>query len=164
MHVPIIIYWTAGVICRGYLDLHDPNRNSARYTHAGTGATLREKWVISANEWLTNPTGPPSLRSEMLPWTPPLQTRTLTTPDTWLCPNLGFVSVIILRSISPQLVLSPYFWVSNTPRYVWFASTCFDTILAPVPFVYCFVWRSIANKGSIHKTCVDTYCWLMRIL
>ena len=49
------------------------------------------------------------------------QQRTLTPPDTWSCPTLGLASVLILRPISPELVLFPDFWVSNIPRYFCFA-------------------------------------------
>ena len=45
------------------------------------------------------------------------QQRTLTPPDTWSCPTLGFASVLMLRPISPALVLFPDFRVSNIPRY-----------------------------------------------
>ena len=50
------------------------------------------------------------------------QQRTLTPPDTWSCPTLGLVCVLMSRPISPELVLSPDFWISNTPRYFSFAS------------------------------------------
>ena len=43
------------------------------------------------------------------------QERTLTPPDTWSCRALGLACVLILRPISPQLVLFPDFWVSNIP-------------------------------------------------
>ena len=33
------------------------------------------------------------------------QQRTLTPPDTWSCPTLGLASVLMLRPISPELVL-----------------------------------------------------------
>ena len=33
------------------------------------------------------------------------QQRTLTPPDTWSCPILGLASVLMLRPISPELVL-----------------------------------------------------------
>ena len=49
------------------------------------------------------------------------QQRTLTPPDTWSCPTLGLACVLISRPISPELVLSPDFWISNTPRYFSFA-------------------------------------------
>ena len=49
------------------------------------------------------------------------QQRTLTPPDTWSCPNLGLACVLMSRPISPELVLSPDFWISNTPRYFSFA-------------------------------------------
>ena len=46
---------------------------------------------------------------------------TLTPPDTWSCPTLGLACVLMSRPISPELVLSPDFWISNTPRYFSFA-------------------------------------------
>ena len=48
------------------------------------------------------------------------QQRTLTPPDTWSCPTLGLASVLMLRPISPELVLFLDFWVSNIPRYLCF--------------------------------------------
>ena len=51
------------------------------------------------------------------------QQRTLTPPDTWSCPTLGLACVLMSRPISPELVLSPDFWISNTPRYFSFASS-----------------------------------------
>ena len=45
------------------------------------------------------------------------QQRTLTPPDTWSCPTLGLACVLMSRPISPELVLSPDFWISNIPRY-----------------------------------------------
>ena len=50
------------------------------------------------------------------------QQRTLTPPDTWSCPTLGLAYVLMSRPIFPELVLSPDFWISNTPRYFSFAS------------------------------------------
>ena len=50
------------------------------------------------------------------------QQRTLTPPDTWSCPTLGLACVLMSRPISPELVLSPDFWISNIPRYFSFAS------------------------------------------
>ena len=49
------------------------------------------------------------------------QQRTLTPPDTWSCPTLGLACVLMSRPISPELVLSPDFWILNTPRYFSFA-------------------------------------------
>ena len=49
------------------------------------------------------------------------QQRTLTPPDTWPCPTLGLACVLMSRPISPELVLSPDFWISNIPRYFSFA-------------------------------------------
>ena len=50
---------------------------------------------------------------------------TLTPPDTWSCPTLGLACVLMSRPISPELVLSPDFWISNTPRYFSFAFALF---------------------------------------
>ena len=49
------------------------------------------------------------------------QQGTLTPPDTWSCPTLGLACVLMSRPISLELVLSPDFWISNTPRYFSFA-------------------------------------------
>ena len=49
------------------------------------------------------------------------QHRTLTPPDTWSCPTLWLACVLMSRPISPELVLSPDFWISNIPRYFSFA-------------------------------------------
>ena len=49
------------------------------------------------------------------------QLRTLTPPDTCSCPTLGLACVLMSKPISPELVLFPDFWVSNTPRYFCFA-------------------------------------------
>ena len=48
--------------------------------------------------------------------------KTLTPPDTWSCPTLGLAIVLMLRPISPELVLFPDFRVSNIPRYFYFTS------------------------------------------
>ena len=48
------------------------------------------------------------------------QQRTLTPPDIWSCPISGLASVLMLRPISPELVLLSDFWVSNIPRYFCF--------------------------------------------
>ena len=61
------------------------------------------------------------------------QQRTLTPPDTWSCPTLGLASVLMLRPISPELVLFLDFWVSNIPRYFCF---CFSINF----FNFCW-WR-----------------------
>ena len=46
---------------------------------------------------------------------------TLTPPNTWSCPTLGLACVLMSRPISPELVLSPDLWISNTRRYFSFA-------------------------------------------
>ena len=68
------------------------------------------------------------------------QQRTLTPPDTWSCPTLGLANVLMLRLMSPELVLFPDFWVSNIPRYFFFAWSIlgFQTGLVEV-------------QGNIHK-------------
>ena len=48
------------------------------------------------------------------------QQRTLTPPDTWSCPTLGLASVLMLRPMSPELVLFPGFWAANITRYFCF--------------------------------------------
>ena len=57
---------------------------------------------------------------------------TLTPPDTWSCPTLWLASVLMLRPISPELVLFLDFWVSNIPRYFCF---CFPRMAN-----YCIKW------------------------
>ena len=49
------------------------------------------------------------------------QQRALTPPDTWSCPNLGLASVLMFRSISPELVLFPdfEFWTSLGTSVFW---------------------------------------------
>ena len=47
------------------------------------------------------------------------QQRTLT-PETLYYPSMGLASVLMMRPISPELVLFLDFWVSNIPRYLYF--------------------------------------------
>ena len=68
--------------------------------------------------------------------------RTLTPLDTCSCSTFGLASVLMLRPISPELVLFPDFWVSNIPRYFFFAvSYCSSAlpnvlpIYMPLPFL-----------------------------
>ena len=49
--------------------------------------------------------------------------RTLTPPDTLSCPTFGLASGLMLRPISPELVLFPDVWDSNIRRYFLFAYT-----------------------------------------
>ena len=70
----------------------------------------------------------------------PCQQRTLTPPDTWSCPTLGLVCVLMSRPISPELVLFPDFWVSNIPRYFCFA-------LKPVVHDFCFTLFVLESDG-----------------
>ena len=48
------------------------------------------------------------------------QQRTFTPLDTWSCPIFGLASVLMLKPMSPELVLFPDVWVSNIPRYFCF--------------------------------------------
>ena len=88
------------------------------------------------------------------------QQRTLTPPDTWSCPTLRLASVLMLRQISPELVLSPDFWVSNIPRYFCFSlwlhhSRGTDiTSSARVQFPY----TNILYQHSVSKA--DTKDWV----
>ena len=68
------------------------------------------------------------------------QQRTLTPPDTWSCPTLGLACVLMSRPISPELVLSPDFWISNTPRYFSFA---FQWYNMNCNIIFCYVGRNI---------------------
>ena len=54
------------------------------------------------------------------------QQWTLTPPETWSCPTLGIACVLMSRPISPELVLSPDFRISNTPHYNSFASNTYE--------------------------------------
>ena len=61
------------------------------------------------------------------------QQRTLTPPDTWSCTTLGLACVLMSRSISPELVLSPDFWISNIPLYFSFAQVRKTSTLKMTP-------------------------------
>ena len=68
------------------------------------------------------------------------QQRTLTPPDTWSCPTLGLACVLMSRPISPELVLSPDFWISNTPRYFSFAWMCGTS------------WKKLCQCSTVSKS------------
>ena len=81
------------------------------------------------------------------------QQRALTPPDTWFCPTLGLACVLMSRPISPELVLSPDFCISNTPRYFSFAaypepvmSTDLLSFGHPSVLLYCFRFSLVAKK------------------
>ena len=76
------------------------------------------------------------------------QQRTLTPPDTWSCPTLGLACVLMSRPISPELVLSPDFWNSNTPRYFSFAFQ----VLRTGPFKT-GIFHSITPDYGHHALC-----------
>ena len=75
------------------------------------------------------------------------QQRTLTPPDTWSCPTLGLACVLMSRPISPELVLSPDFWISNTPRYFSFAYLPY--LFHPME-ISCVVQNQLWKKVSIN--------------
>ena len=97
------------------------------------------------------------------------QQRTLTPPDTWSCPTLGLACVLMSRPISPELVLSPDFWISNIPRYFSFAFNkfeyhqyvhwCVRTVLRLRNFgqIQSKFWRN--NDKSFLWTCVRLKLW-----
>ena len=71
--------------------------------------------------------------------------------STLSCPTLGFASVLMLRSISPELVLFPDFWVSNIPRYFYFCiqqgpALYFDWYVAFESILFLIL--------GVHKKCV----------
>ena len=73
------------------------------------------------------------------------QQRTLTPPDTWSCPTVELASVLMLRLISPELVLPPDFWVSNIPRYF-----CFCLSLLLLGEYHCW-WTSESPRQHAAK-------------
>ena len=75
------------------------------------------------------------------------QQRTLTPPDTWSCPTLGLACVLMSRPISPELVLSPDFWISNIPRYFSFAYSE-DDIIKVLEFLVDNIFVVFAGKVS----------------
>ena len=75
------------------------------------------------------------------------QQRTLTLPDTWSCPTLGLASVLMLRPISPELVLSPDFWVSNIPRYFCFCFSRVHFVILKYSYLYRkSIWCKVFHK------------------
>ena len=77
------------------------------------------------------------------------QQRTLTPPDTWSCPPLGLASVLMLRPMSPELVLFLDFWVSNIPRYFCF---CFYYV---AHVLRCLAYSLVC---SIHFFSICIFC------
>ena len=80
------------------------------------------------------------------------QQRTLTPSDAWSCPTLGLASALILRPISPELVLFPNFFVSSIPWY------------------FCFAWYPLwfVKYWVVHSHCINvsvihTYVVFLRI-
>ena len=49
------------------------------------------------------------------------QQRMLTPPDTLSCPILGLACALVMRLVSPERVMFPGLWISNVPRYFYFA-------------------------------------------
>ena len=65
------------------------------------------------------------------------QQRTLTPLNTWSCPSLGLAYVLMLRQISPKLVLFLDFWVSNIPWDYYF------TLLDSNFVATCAYWANV---------------------
>ena len=86
------------------------------------------------------------------------QQRTLTPPDTWSCPTLGLACVLMSRPISPELVLSPDFWISNTPRYFSFASKV-DTGMYQTTWICLFTKIKMTFKSLQLTIYDDTLNW-----
>ena len=85
------------------------------------------------------------------------QQRTLTRPDTWSCPTLGLASVLMLRLISPELVLFPDFWVSNIPWYFCFAPRSYHTLIT----LYTRIAFAIQKEFSgPYETTQERWKWL----
>ena len=87
------------------------------------------------------------------------QPRTLTPPDTWSCPTLGLAFVLMSRPISPQLVLSSDFWISNIPRYFSFASFVFYSSINTYATTYIYpkqalqrCWRDTTGLSQLLNT------------
>ena len=83
------------------------------------------------------------------------QQRTLTPPDTWSCPTLGLASVLMLRPISPELVLFLDFWVSNIPRYFCFA-LC---VLSRYPFGFLSIEHRSPPPVYQDPTCTANFLY-----
>ena len=84
------------------------------------------------------------------------QQRTLTPPDTWSCPTLGLACVLMSRPISPGLVLSPDFWISNIPRYFSFAF--YHSYLCSLASRDGFSW----DHSFLNLSCLRTF-WVSNI-
>ena len=80
------------------------------------------------------------------------QQRTLTPPDTWSCPTLGLACVLMSRPISPELVLSPDFWISNIPRYLSFALCNINElyVISIQQHLYSSFQCTITNCSALH--------------
>ena len=79
------------------------------------------------------------------------QQRTLTPPDTWSCPTSGLACVLMSRPISPELILSPNFWISNIPRYFSFASFLYAHLTLVSCLFCCFEPWDTMNIHNIRK-------------
>ena len=90
----------------------------------------------------------------------------LTPPDTGSCPTFGLTSVLMLRPISPELVLFPDFWVSNIPLY--FSFTTSYILIGKIWTVWgwlAFRTDLFVCRGRESDTYVDvpTPCWQLQL-
>ena len=81
---------------------------------------------------------------------------TLTPPDTWSCPTLGLACVLMSRPISPELVLSPDLWISNT---LWYFSRCFASALKLNTNPFVSAW--LVTPAMIVCDTTNTYTWIL---
>ena len=99
------------------------------------------------------------------------QKRMLTPPDTLSCPTFWLASALMLRPISPELVLSQDFWVSNIPRNFCFCFTLsrINSRNYHLRTFLCWNWRSwiyiniVAVLRGMHVSpAKHSYAWLPR--
>ena len=79
---------------------------------------------------------------------------TLSPPDTWSCPTLGRACVVMSRPISPELVLSPDFWISNISRYFSFASNNWIYVRTAFHTLARFIYS---------EDCQDRHCLYLQV-
>ena len=82
------------------------------------------------------------------------QQMTLSPPVTWSCPTLWLAIVLMLRQISPELVLFPDFWVSNIRLYFCFLLLLINFIAKPFHYV--------TNMDAFHFS-KSEYIWSIRV-
>ena len=92
------------------------------------------------------------------------QQRTLTPPDTWSCPTLGLACVLMSRPTSPELVLSPDVWISNTPRYFSFAFLITMNYVQKYDMFFPFFIQVVIKKSKAYSFLIFGMTLLQKIL